>query len=512
MNHLMMLVGLGVGSIFVFLWAQDFIRAYKKSPSLMHFLQSAKTLETVYFLLLILIPIRIVNTSSFGGVLSDESGLFLSLFSVIFAIGISLFWLWYVRSLDMFEKEPVGALLLTFLMSCITIWLVFPYHDLLELFGFVLNGEPWNDWWYCVVGIGLIEETVKIIPFLIMLRLSKEVNEPFDYIFYGAVSALGFAFIENIQYLKEGNLGSVLGRTLYASLAHMFFTSLITYAMAIAHYKKPRWKPFALPVMLVVAAIFHGFYDFWLINDTLNMAWVTTLFFLVSMQVWMTMKNNLVNLSPFYSNESLDWEKNMRYRIVNGLVTIFYLAYLGIFLLEGMVVANEFLVYAWTHNIYVFLFIALNFGAHEIIPGHVANLIFQSNPMRMLLPRFFAKRTKTGKELHVMKMLDYSSQPSIHSRLIEQQIPLKGKLGRRVIYNDDRDCYFFNLDEPWQINPEKSTSRLLLSNYSRVHRLADRALHEVRLFTMISEEGKRNGKIPINDARLLGIALVKGAK
>lgn len=512
MNQLMILLGLGVGLAFVILWAQDFVKAYQKSSSFKSFLRSSKGTETIYFLLLILIPVRIVNTSEFGGILNTESGIFLSLFSVTFALGISLFWFWYVWSLDMFEKEPVGALFLTFLMSCITIWLVYPYHDLLESFSFTLNGEPWNDWWYCVVGIGLIEETVKIIPFLIMLRFSKEVNEPFDYILYGSVSALGFAFIENIQYLKEWNLASVLGRTLYASLAHMFFTSLITYGMAIAHYKKPSWKPFALPIMLVLAATFHGFYDFWLINEAVNMPWVTTLFFLVSMQVWMTMKNNLVNLSPFYSNESLDWEKNMRYRIVNGLVTISYLAYLGIFLLEGMGVANEFLVYAWTHNIYVFLFIALNFGAHEIIPGHLENLIFQSSPLRMLLPRFFAIRTKTGKELHVAKMVNYGRQPSNHAQLIEGQIPLKGKLGRRVIYNGDRDCYFFNLDEPWQINPQKSITRLLVSNSSKDHGLTDGKLHKIRLFTMISDEGKRNGMIPINDARLLGIALAKGAK
>ncbi len=510
MSHLMTLLGIGMGVAFVLLWTQDFLRAYKLSGSFNRFLRSPKARETFYFLLVIFIPIRIVNSTQFGGILASDEGFSLSIFSVTFALGISLFWFWYVRALDMFEREPVGSLFLTFLMSCVTIWLVFPYHDLLHSWGFKLNGEPLNDWWYCVIGIGLIEEFVKIIPFLIMLRLSKQVNEPFDYIFYGSVSALGFAFIENIQYLKEWHLTSVLGRTLYASLAHMFFTSLITYGMAIAHYKKPDWKPFALPVMLVVAAVFHGFYDFWLINEAVNMPWVTSLFFLVSMQVWMTMKNNLVNLSPFYSNESLDWEKSMRYRIVNGLATISYLAYLGIFLLEGSKQANDFLQGAWVHNIYVFLFIALNFGAHEIIPGHVENLIFQDNPLRMLLPRFFAIRTKTGKRILLAKMLSSAAYEGGFAGAIEGITPLNGTLGRRLIYNGDRECYLLELDEYVELGEAFLGTRLLISNASKNHNIADPELHPIRIFSLLTDKGKMNGEIPLADARLIGHVLSRG--
>ena len=52
-----------------------------------------------------------------------------------------------------------------------------------------------------VVPKGLSEEIIKIIPVLIILKTTKFINEPIDYIIYSSISALGFAFIENIQYI-----------------------------------------------------------------------------------------------------------------------------------------------------------------------------------------------------------------------------------------------------------------------------------------------------------------------
>ena len=66
--------------------------------------------------------------------------------------------------------------------------------------GFKKSGEVVNDLFYCVFGIGLIEETVKIIPFLLMLKFSRQINESIDYVIYASVSALGFAFMENLIY------------------------------------------------------------------------------------------------------------------------------------------------------------------------------------------------------------------------------------------------------------------------------------------------------------------------
>ena len=61
---------------------------------------------------------------------------------------------------------------------------------------------------YAVLAIGVIEEAVKMIPFLLVVVRFREFDEPIDGIIYASFIALGFATMENIQYL-HGAAGPV---------------------------------------------------------------------------------------------------------------------------------------------------------------------------------------------------------------------------------------------------------------------------------------------------------------
>ncbi|MCB0779423.1 MAG: PrsW family intramembrane metalloprotease, partial [Flavobacteriales bacterium] len=92
--------------------------------------------------------------------------------------------------------------------------------------GMALTGDLWDDLVYSVVAIGLVEEVVKLLPYLLIWRLTRQVDEPFDHLLYGSIAALGFAFMENTLYLESTRLTAVTGRALLASVAHMFDTSI----------------------------------------------------------------------------------------------------------------------------------------------------------------------------------------------------------------------------------------------------------------------------------------------
>ncbi|MFT4602910.1 MAG: hypothetical protein ACI857_003097, partial [Arenicella sp.] len=122
-------------------------------------------------------------------------------FGVVSAIILLLLWLFYLRKLDIYEPEKKRYLILTFIISVVSMQLLYPMHDVLwHIFGYHRPLTPISDLWYCVISIGMIEEFVKILPVLLILKFTKQINEPFDYILYASVSALGFAFIENIGY------------------------------------------------------------------------------------------------------------------------------------------------------------------------------------------------------------------------------------------------------------------------------------------------------------------------
>jgi len=474
----MLILTFAISLLFIYFWVIDFKRAWTITGNLQGFILSDKFHETLWFILLVSLPLLFVNFTDYGKVLSSGGDTTLYVSSVVLSFGISLLWYQYLTWLDIFERERLKYILLVFLMSCSSIFLVYPMSDAIEIaLHFQLNGDFWNDWWYCVIAIGLVEEIVKIIPFLIILRFTKQINEPFDYILYGSVSALGFAFIENIQYLFHSNLTAVYGRAMFASVAHMFFTSVICYGMVIAKHRNYSWKKYALPVFLVLAALAHGFYDFWLINPIANQYYlITTLFLLFSIHLWVTMKNNLINISSFFDRSITLNNSSFKYKIILGLVAIFNVAYLAYFLLYGKSEANHFLLQSWVFNIYMVLYLAVSFENFKLIQGYIAPVYIPKGPADFLIPKMGVDESYTGKTLKIRIINEQDVEKGMESLL--QSLPVSGVLVRRIVYRGDTSWYVFLPNSPiyipdvvdnmFLIKPKKKGEELKRSGYTTV--------------------------------------------
>ncbi len=55
---------------------------------------------------------------------------------------------------------------------------------------------------YAVLAIGPIEETSKLLPFVMVVVWLKAFDEPLDGIIYASFIGLGYAFAENLYYLE----------------------------------------------------------------------------------------------------------------------------------------------------------------------------------------------------------------------------------------------------------------------------------------------------------------------
>jgi RsiW-degrading membrane proteinase PrsW (M82 family) len=295
----------------------------------------------------------------------------INIFGFTSAFLIMCCWVIYLRKLDIFESELWKHTVITLLLGMAFSFLTYPLSDFDNLFfKFNLNGNVINDFFYSIIGIGAIEELVKIIPLLLMLRYTKAINEPFDYIKYASLSALGFAFIENLLYFNESSLHIIHGRALTAVVSHMFDSSIIAYGLILNRYKRQKNSFLNFLLFWALASVSHGFYDFWLINKTASIFQIVSIVYVVaSMYMWNSLKNNALNHSTFYDKNkflNVDIIESYLFYSLSGILIFEYLV-LGIKFSPD--VANQSILTSLYSGTYLTIFLALNLGKFTIVKG-----------------------------------------------------------------------------------------------------------------------------------------------
>ena len=134
-----------------------------------------------------------------------------------------------------------------------------------------------------------IEEIFKFgFVYFIALR-NKVTDEPFDYIIYLIISALGFVTMENTLFLitplKAGNiLETVINSNLRfvgASLLHIVSSATLGVFLAISFYKNKAKKRMCLFLGIVLAIALHTAFNLLIING------VTENIFFIFGSVWL---------------------------------------------------------------------------------------------------------------------------------------------------------------------------------------------------------------------------------
>jgi len=368
-------------------------------------------------------------------------------FSVILAFLISAVWVMYLRKLDIYEPEPWWAIALVFVMSCITIWGVYPLSTLFGSTGWRMGQGFLSDLLYCIIVIGGVEELVKIIPVLIIIRYTKVVNEPFDYILYGSVSALGFAFIENSMYLERFELYALHARTFMASVAHMTFTSLVAYGLMLNKYNSEGRK-YPVIFFFVAAAVSHGLYDLWLFEPLpFDTEWLTLIFFLITVHFWFKMKNNAINISTFYSPKIHFVNGEMKRRLLLSVLILLTIGILFISLRHGARNASAYMLRSLFIYGYFAIYLVFSIDKFKVIRGYVGrfDLTFDA-----LLPRSKEHHHILGMDLQLSGLLPARSADR---KLLSPLMPFEGSTERRVVVIDDKQAWFvLRLREPLNLD------------------------------------------------------------
>ena len=390
-----------LGATLVISWLFNTIKDFVKAPNKAKFLTWKRFKYPSLISFLVGIPYLIINYTPFTEVFhidiaNPDTPAFI--YTLIIAFLVSFAWIMYIVKLDIYEPERWRDIILVFILAIFTTYLCDILYPLAHYLGLNRSADPIYDFIYCVFAIGLIEETVKFIPFLILLRFTKAINEPYDYLLYASVSALGFAFAENIRYFDNYGYAIMGARTFYAAVAHMTFSSTVTYGLLLQKFKYQKLPSFLVfLVFFMIAIVSHGFYDFWLINEAVSdYAGITTVFFLITIHIWFIMKNNAINISNFYDEQVELNNDKLKHYLVLSLVGIFMLSYVFVALLSNAENAKAHFVQSLLMYGYLIFYLISSFSRFNVIKGYLRPIQI---PFNFIIPQMVKpKNNKSNNE------------------------------------------------------------------------------------------------------------------
>ena len=381
-----------------------------------------------------------------------------NLIGFIGALFILIIWVFYLKRVNVYQKGNWKNILFTLLLSSafvVPVWLLYDTYQ--YLFEFELNGNIINDFLYCVFGIGVIEELVKIIPFLILLRFTKVINEPIDYIMYASLSALGFAFIENFRYFDDGSINIIHSRALTASVVHMVFSSVIAYGLILAKFKYKKNRTLFFVGFFFIAAFMHGFYDFWLLNETVSDYFIFTFFcLLTAILIYSSFINNALNHSLTSSDNIKLNTSLLSADLAASLIAVFLFEYICLSLIYGPTIGNREFISSTLSGGYLILFLSVRLSNIDIIPDEWSKIDFF---VGLLPAQIIYGDKKPNYNSLIGKKFEFKAYRA--KGLLFNILPITGEVIKREKISGFTGWFLVKLDQPLRIN-KAVTSHVLI--------------------------------------------------
>jgi RsiW-degrading membrane proteinase PrsW (M82 family) len=179
------------------------------------------------------------------------------------------FYVWFVWWLDHHDREPLLLIAAAFLWGAVASIVISIVFEVVFSLPFMLFSEGVQDVAGYVVLAPVIEELSKSV-ILFALFFHRRFNRVLDGVVYGAVVGFGFASSENLLYYLSTYLSQGVGawavvvilRTVFTSLGHAVYTSLIGAGVGLMKFSRQRWMRFVFPPLAILTAIvLHGLFN-----------------------------------------------------------------------------------------------------------------------------------------------------------------------------------------------------------------------------------------------------------
>ncbi len=188
------------------------------------------------------------------------------LMSLYFSVLWGMIFYYFFRT----QQVKLKAAVATFFFSQICVWVLYDFTGLASLNPFYrFTDAPFPlDMVGYVLGVGINEEVVKLLPLLYIAARAKEPLVPQTLVFYGLISGVAFGVYEGVEYQTGVNAEldytsahylNVLRLTSLPFL-HALWCGIGGYFLAFAKLY-PRFRHALYTLMIAVPAVLHGLYD-----------------------------------------------------------------------------------------------------------------------------------------------------------------------------------------------------------------------------------------------------------
>jgi protease PrsW len=187
----------------------------------------------------------------------------LSLLALAVAPGCAI--IFYIYWKDRYDKEPFKNLLIGFFLGALAILpALLIQRELRPILQHYLPNYSISYFTvFAFIVVALSEELCKFVMLRFYAYPHKDFDEPFDGITYSVLIAMGFATLENINYVFKYGFATGLLRMFLSVPAHGAFAVLMGYHMGLAKFNtKHAWR--YMTKGLLLATFFHGAFDFFL--------------------------------------------------------------------------------------------------------------------------------------------------------------------------------------------------------------------------------------------------------
>ncbi|NPV09339.1 MAG: PrsW family intramembrane metalloprotease [Anaerolineae bacterium] len=274
--------------------------------------------------------LRLGDWGAYARIVFLEPVLYVQLGAALSALVICGIWLTFFRRIDVFEQEPLALVLLALVLGALSAEGSLVLGDALEpvLRPRLPAGWP-GDLVHSVIGTGIVEEVAKFVPLLLVAALSRHDNEPIDLLIYGSLSALGFATLENALYFTGYGLDIVFSRFIISTVLHLSMTGSVAYAWGRAQFIRRAWPAPRVASALVLAALLHGLFNYFLGRPPQQLAAVSILIGLGLAIAYGNMIVNCLNFSPYFRRSQAQGSRLQNLGLLAGtaalLISIGYL-------------------------------------------------------------------------------------------------------------------------------------------------------------------------------------------
>jgi RsiW-degrading membrane proteinase PrsW (M82 family) len=194
---------------------------------------------------------------------------------ISYIIAPALFWIAYFYYKDRYRPEPFRNIAIAFTLGVAAAFFCLGFFTLIAPFGIHFDhgslsaGNPLQFLLYSIFINGYIEESFKLLPFILIILRFSSFEENTDGIIYASTIALGFASFENIGYLPHLQGMELFGRAFASPLTHTIFSSLWGYPIGKA-YLAGRPLGITTVLSLTAAALCHGLFNFLTMSSSLR--------------------------------------------------------------------------------------------------------------------------------------------------------------------------------------------------------------------------------------------------